>query len=55
MLGLLFFLVYVNDIQNVVGNRGVKRYADDTDLYHSGTNSILATAGLQMNLQLVHH
>ena len=55
VLGPLFFLVYVNDIQNIVGNTGLKLYADDTVLYRSGTNSELAVSGLQPSLNLFYN
>ena len=47
VLGPLFFLVYVNDIQEAVGSCGVKLYADDTVLYQSGVNGNDARVKLQ--------
>ena len=47
VLGPLFFLVYVNDIQGAVENYGIKLYADDTVLYHSGVNVAEARGKLQ--------
>ena len=47
VLGPLFFLVYVNDIQHAVGNCGVKLHADDTVLYQCGVNGTEASARLQ--------
>ena len=47
VLGPLFFLVYVNDIQGAVENCGIKLYADDTVLYHSGVNVTEASGKLQ--------
>ena len=50
VLGPLFFLVYVNDIQNAVGECGIKLYADDTVLYQSGVNCAEAEAKLQSSV-----
>ena len=47
VLGPLFFLVYVNDVQNAVGECGIKLYADDTVLYQSGVNGEDAGGKLQ--------
>ena len=47
VLGPLFFLVYVNDIQNAVGECGIKLYADDTVLYQTGINCAEAENKLQ--------
>ena len=47
VLGPLFFLVYVNDIQQAVGECGVKLYADDTVLYQCGVNGTEAGVKLQ--------
>ena len=35
ILGPLFFLVYINDIKNILGNVGYQLYADDTVIYCS--------------------
>ena len=50
VLGPLFFLVYVNDVQNAVTNCGLKLYADDTVLYKAGINSNVACTQLQQSL-----
>ena len=47
VLGPLFFLVYVNDIQNAVTDCGIKLYADDTVLYQHGVNCTEANIKLQ--------
>ena len=47
VLGPLFFLVYVNDIQDAVNDCGVKLYADDTVLYQAGVSCIEAETKLQ--------
>ena len=50
VLGPLFFLVYVNDIQNAVDHCGIKLYADDTVLYQSGVNVEDARVKLQASM-----
>ena len=52
VLGPLFFLVYVNDIQNAVTNCGLKLYADDTVLYQPGVNCLEASTKLQTSVNL---
>ena len=39
MLGPLLFLLYVNDIANVLPGENVKLFADDTNLFISGIDS----------------
>ena len=50
VLGPLFFLIYVNDVQQAVTNCGVKLYADDTVLYQSGVNMEVARDKLQLSV-----
>ena len=50
VLGPLFFLVYINDIQFALGNCNLKLYADDSVLYQSGVNSEEAAVLLQSSL-----
>ena len=50
VLGPLFFLVYVNDVQSALDECNVKLYADDTVLYQSGLNSHEASVKLQASL-----
>ena len=50
VLGPLFFLIYVNDIQGAVENCGIKLYADDTVLYQSGVNVDEARGKLQKSV-----
>ena len=38
VLGLLFFTIYINDIQNAVGPENLRLFADDTALFMSHTN-----------------
>ena len=38
MLGPLLFLIYINDIGNVVANDTIKLFADDTNLFIFGDN-----------------
>ena len=47
VLGPLFFLVFVNDIQGAIGECNIKLYADDTVLYQAGVNSMVAATKLQ--------
>ena len=47
VLGPLFFLIYVNDVENAVPNCGIKLYADDTVLYQAGVNKETARDKLQ--------
>ena len=50
VLGPLFFLVFVNDIQGALDDCKIKLYADDTVLYQSGVNSEEATKKLQVSV-----
>ena len=50
VLGPLFFLVYVNDIQTAVVDCRIKLYADDSVLYQSGVNALEASTKLQKSL-----
>ena len=50
VLGPLFFLVYINDIQGALQETNLRLYADDTVLYHSGVNATEATKPLQKGL-----
>ena len=52
VLGPLFFLVYVNDVQFALDNCGLKLYADDTVLYHSGLSCEDACSKLQQSINL---
>ena len=37
VLGLLFFLIYINDLDNGIVSK-ISKFADDTKLYHSSRN-----------------
>ena len=50
VLGPLFFLIYVNDVQHAVTNCGIKLYADDTVLYQAGVNREEARFKLQASV-----
>ena len=50
VLGPLFFLVYVNDLQHALAGFNFKLYADDTVLYQSGVNAEDASLMLQASL-----
>ena len=52
VLGPLFFLTYVNDVQFALNDCGVQLYADDTVLYQAGINSHEAAIKLQRSLDL---
>ena len=52
VLGPLFFLVFVNDIQGALEDCKVKLYADDTVLYQSGLNGEIAANKLQQSVNL---
>ena len=52
VLGPLFFIIYINDLQHALNNGNVKLYADDTVLYQSGNNADEAGRCLQANLNL---
>ena len=52
VLGPLFFLVYVNDVQGALDPCNVKLYADDTILYQSGLNGKEAARKRQRSLNL---
>ena len=54
VLGPLFFLIYINDVLDVLGDCKIKLYADDTVIYHSDVNHNLAAARLQHNLSKFH-
>ena len=52
VLGPLFFLIYVNDLDSILVNCNVKLYADDTVLYQSGENCNIAEQKLQASLDV---
>ena len=52
VLGPLFFLLYINDLENVMGDCNLKLYADDTVLYQSGDNCEEVEGRLQDSLNL---
>ena len=52
VLGPLFFLVYVNDIEDALDTCGLKLYADDTVIYQSGVSKEEATNKLQYSLNI---
>ena len=50
VLSPLFFLIYVNDMQQAVMDCGLKLYADDTVLNQSGVNKEEARKKLQTSV-----
>ena len=50
VLGPLFFLVYINDLQNALVDCRVQLYADDSVIYQSGVNGDEAKDKLQTSL-----
>lgn len=53
VLGPVLFLLYINDLVNVVDPKSVYLYADDTVLYDSAKNPIDAYVSLQLKLNTV--
>ena len=51
VLGLMFFILYINDVRNALGSVGVQLYADDTVLYLSGSNPQELKVAMSYNLQ----
>ena len=54
VLGPLFFLIYVNDLQYALDDCNLKLYADDTVLYQSGHNCGVVEQKLQASLNKFH-
>ena len=52
VLGPLFFLTYVNDIVNRIGNENIKLYADDTVIFLEGDDVLLLQNSLQRLLNI---
>ena len=52
VLGPLFFLVFVNDIQGALDDCKIKLYADDTVIYQSGVNKEEAAIKLQRSVNM---
>ena len=50
VLGPLFFILYVNDLQQALKNINVQMYADDTVIYLSGQNVTTIAEKLQLGL-----
>jgi hypothetical protein len=54
VLGPLLFLIYMNDIVNTVPGNNVKLFADDTNLFVSGTDSCLLNQTANEYIQLLN-
>ena len=50
VLGPLFFILYVNDMQAAVRGSKIQLYADDTVIYAGGENHEAAARSLQLSL-----
>ena len=50
ILGPLLFLVYINDIENIIENAKFQLYADDTVIYSSSKNVAEIETNLQKNI-----
>ena len=55
VLGPLFFLIYVNDLQEALKGSHFRLYADDTVLYQAGLNAEEASSALQDSLDKFCH
>jgi len=54
VLGPLLFLLYVNDIANVLPGENVKLFADDTNLFILGTDSCVLNQKCNDCLDILH-
>ena len=54
VLGPLLFLIYVNDITNIIENSKISMYADDTVIYISQSNLDSAIALIQSDLNSLY-
>ena len=52
ILGPLLFLVYINDMEYILGDVKCQLYADDTVLYISGKNDIEVNMNLQKGVKI---
>lgn len=50
VLGPVLFLLYINDVTQIIDQSMVDLYADDTVLYLSGNNSLIVQSELQLIL-----
>ena len=50
VLGPLFFIMYVNDVQFALGKIGIRLYADDTVIFMTGNNRDVVQRDVQYNL-----
>ena len=54
ILGPLLFLVYVNDMEYILGDVKFQLYAEETVLYISGKNDIEVNMNLQKELKFIN-
>jgi len=54
VLGPLLFLLYVNDISNVLGDKSVRLFADDTNIFITGSNIDALMIKAQNSLVKLH-
>ena len=50
LIGPLLFLLYVNDMQNAVKHGSIRMYADDTNIFYFGKNSMEINAYIQSDM-----
>ena len=55
ILGLLLFLLYINDLPNCLSNCEPRMYADDTHLTYAGDNADNIQLHLNQDLENVHN
>ena len=53
ILGLILFLIYINDLRLFIKNSNLDLYADDSTLYMSGAKSLEVQTNLQSSLNSI--
>ena len=54
VLGPLLFLIYINDLSNIIKNSKISMYADDTVIYISHSNLNIAITLIQSDLNALY-